>query len=200
MSILKVQELQHTNGTNAMTIATSGTVHIPGTVVQVQHSRDTSANAFAANTSATGHTLLTKAITTKIANSQIHISAQVCHGVGGTDSNMDSHDVTYGCYRNTTLVGGVSGRNGRTTGTAPGNGTWYQTDVPFSPSRDMLYGNAFDVYYKYFQHLDSPSGLVGTTYTYRIALFNQALHYGNRCRQNVSGGGISTLTLMEIAP
>ena len=197
-SILKVDQLQ--GATTATTVAMPSNTHIPGAVVQVLYSQDTSANAFAANTSATGHTLLTKAITTKIANSQIFIQCQLCHGVGGTDANMDSHDVTYGCYNGTTLIGGVSGRNTRTTGTAPGNGTWYQTDVPFSPSRDFLYGNAFDVYYKYFQFLETPNVAAGTTNTYRIAIFNQALHYGNRCRQNVAGGGISTLTLMEIAP
>ena len=197
-SILKVDTVQ--GATTATTVAMPSNTHIPGAVIQVQHSRDTSANAFAANTSTTGYTLLTKAITTKIANSQIHISAQHCHGVGGTAANMDSHDITLGTYRDTTLVGGVSGRNTRTTASAPGGGTWYQTDVPFSPSRDMQYGNDFDVYYKYFQFLDSPSGAAGTTYTYRIALWNQSTHYGNRCRANASGGGISTLTLMEIAP
>ena len=71
---------------------------------------------------------------------------------------------------------------------------------PSAPSRGDTYGNTHDVYYKYFQFLDSPGGLVGTTYTYRIALWNQNTHYHNRCRANASGGGISTLTLMEIAP
>ena len=197
-SILKVDQLQ--GATTATTVAMPSNTHIPGAVVQVQFDSYLGSSAFAANTATLGHTLLTKAITTKIANSKIYISAQVCHGVGGTASNMDSYDITYGTYRDTTLVGGVSGRNTRTTGTAPGNHTWYQTDVPFSPSRDMQYGNGYDVYYKYYQCLDSPSGAAGTTYTYRVALFNQATFYHNRCRQNASGGGISTMTLMEIAP
>tara|TARA_B100001057_G_C22461562_1_gene799058 strand:+ start:107 stop:706 length:600 start_codon:yes stop_codon:yes gene_type:complete len=197
-SILKVDTVQ--GATTATTVAMPSNTHIPGAVVQVQFVNSTSGSALSANTSATGHTLLTKAITTKIANSQIFIQCQLCHGVGGTDANMDSHDTTFGTYRGTTLIGGVSGRNTRTTGTAPGNGTWYQTDVPFSPSRDFLYGNAFDVYYKYFQFLETPNVAAGTTNTYRIALFNQGTYYHNRCRQNVAGGGISTLTLMEIAP
>ena len=175
-------------------------MHIPGAVVQVQHSQHTSGDTFAANTATLGHTLLTKAITTKIANSQIYISAQVCHGVADAAANMDGYDFTMGTYRDTTLVGGSGGRNSRTQGNGPGGNTWYQTDVPFSPSRGDTYGNTHDVYYKYFQFLDSPGGLVGTTYTYRIALWNQNTHYHNRCRANASGGGISTLTLMEIAP
>lgn len=197
-SILKVDTVQ--GATTATSVAMPSNTHIPGAVVQVLYSQDTSANAFAANTATLGHTLLTNSITTKIANSKIYIQCQLCHGVGGTASNMDSHDVTYGCYNGTTLIGGVSGRNTRTTATAPGNHTWYQTDVPFSPSRDMQYGNGYDVYYKYFQFLESPNVAAGTTNTYRIAMWNQSTHYGNRCRSNVSGGGISTLTLMEIAP
>ena len=198
MSTLYVDNITEKSSGHGVVLPTK--THVPGAVIQVQFDSYLGSSAFAANTAALGHTLLTKAITTKIANSKIYISAQVCHGVGGTAANMDSHDVTYGTYRDTTLVGGVSGRNSRTTGTAPGNGTWYQTDVQFSPSRDFLYGNDYDVYYKYYQCLDSPSGAAGTTYTYRVALFNQATHYHNRCRANASGGGISTMTLMEVAP
>ena len=197
-SILKVDELQ--GATTATAVAMPSNTHIPGAVVQVIYGKDTSANAFAANTAALGHTMVTTTITTKIANSKIYISAQICHGVGGTASNMDSHDATFGCYSGTTLVGGVSGRNTRTTANAPGNGTWYQTDVPFSPSRDMQYGNGYDVYYKYFQFLETPNTAAGTTITHRIALWNQATFYHNRCRANASGGGISTMTVMEIAP
>ena len=197
-SILKVDELQ--GATTATAVAMPSNTHIPGAVVQVIYGKDTSANAFAANTAALGHTMVTTTITTKIANSKIYISAQICHGVGGTASNMDSHDATFGCYSGTTLIGGVSGRNTRTTANAPGNGTWYQTDVPFSPSRNFTYGNDFDVYYKYFQFLETPNTAAGTTITHRIALWNQATFYHNRCRANASGGGISTMTVMEIAP
>ena len=197
-SILKVDELQ--GATTATAVAMPSNTHIPGAVVQVIYGKDTSANAFAANTAALGHTMVTTTITTKIANSKIYISAQICHGVGGTASNMDSHDATFGCYSGTTLIGGVSGRNTRTTANAPGNSTWYQTDVPFSPSRDMQYGNGYDVYYKYFQFLETPNTAAGTTITHRIALWNQATFYHNRCRANASGGGISTMTVMEIAP
>ena len=197
-SILKVDELQ--GATTATAVAMPSNTHIPGAVVQVMYGKDTSANAFAANTAALGHTMVTTTITTKIANSKIYISAQICHGVGGTASNMDSHDATFGCYSGTTLIGGVSGRNTRTTANAPGNSTWYQTDVPFSPSRDMQYGNGYDVYYKYFQFLETPNTAAGTTITHRIALWNQATFYHNRCRANASGGGISTMTVMEIAP
>ena len=197
-SILKVDELQ--GATTATAVAMPSNTHIPGAVVQVIYGKDTSANAFAANTAALGHTMVTTTITTKIANSKIYISAQICHGVGGTASNMDSHDATFGCYSGTTLIGGVSGRNTRTTANAPGNSTWYQTDVPFSPSRNFTYGNDFDVYYKYFQFLETPNTAAGTTITHRIALWNQATFYHNRCRANASGGGISTMTVMEIAP
>ena len=197
-SILKVDELQ--GATTATAVAMPSNTHIPGAVVQVIYGKDTSANAFAANTAALGHTMVTTTITTKIANSKIYISAQICHGVGGTASNMDSHDATFGCYSGTTLIGGVSGRNTRTTANAPGNSTWYQTDVPFSPSRDMQYGNGYDVYYKYFQFLETPNTAAGTTITHRIALWNQDTFYHNRCRANASGGGISTMTVMEIAP
>ena len=197
-SILKVDELQ--GATTATAVAMPSNTHIPGAVVQVIYGKDTSANAFAANTAALGHTMVTTTITTKIANSKIYIQAQICHGVGGTASNMDSHDATFGCYSGTTLIGGVSGRNTRTTANAPGNSTWYQTDVPFSPSRDMQYGNGYDVYYKYFQFLETPNTAAGTTITHRIALWNQATFYHNRCRANASGGGISTMTVMEIAP
>ena len=198
MSTLYVDNITEKSSGHGVVLPTK--THVPGAVVQVIYSQDTSANSFAANTAALGTTLLTTTITTKIANSKIYIQCQLCHGVGGTASNMDSHDVTYGCYSGTTLVGGVSGRNTRTTANAPGNGTWYQTDVPFSPSRDMTYGNGYDVYYKYFQFLETPNTAAGTTITHRIAMWNQATHYGNRCRANTSGGGISTMRVMEIAP
>ena len=198
MSTLYVDNITEKSSGHGVVLPTK--THVPGAVVQVIYGKDTSANAFAANTAALGHTMVSTTITTKIANSKIYISAQICHGVGGTASNMDSHDATFGCYSGTTLVGGVSGRNTRTTANAPGNGTWYQTDVQFSPSRDFLYGNGYDVYYKYFQFLETPNTAAGTTITHRIALWNQSTHYGNRCRANPSGGGISTLTVMEIAP
>ena len=198
MSTLYVDNITEKSSGHGVVLPTK--THVPGAVVQVIYSQDTSANSFAANTAALGTTLLTTTITTKIANSKIYIQCQLCHGVGGTSSNMDSHDVTYGCYSGTTLIGGVSGRNTRTTANAPGNGTWYQTDVPFSPSRDMTYGNGYDVYYKYFQFLETPNTAAGTTITHRIAMWNQTTHYGNRCRSNPSGGGISTMTVMEIAP
>ena len=53
-SILKVDELQ--GATTATAVAMPSNTHIPGAVVQVIYGKDTSANAFAANTSATGHT------------------------------------------------------------------------------------------------------------------------------------------------
>ena len=62
-SILKVDQLQ--GATTATTVA------IPGGVVQVQFVNSTSGSALSANTASTGHTLLTKTITTKIANTKL---------------------------------------------------------------------------------------------------------------------------------
>lgn len=199
MSTLYVDNITEKSSGHGVVLPTK--THLPGGVIQVQFNTNNTGNTYATNSASLGHTLMSTTITTKIANSKIYIQAQICHGVGGTDANMDSHDVTLGCYSGTTLVGGVSsGRNNRTTGNAPGASTWYQTDVPFSPSRNFTYGNGFDVYYKYFQFLETPNTAAGTTITHRIALFNQATFYHNRCRDTSQGGGLSTLTVMEIAP
>jgi len=76
MSILKVQELQHTNGTNALTIDTAGTVSVPGHVVNVTTASYNTGASYSANTSYV-NTATLGTVTTKLANSKIMIVTDV---------------------------------------------------------------------------------------------------------------------------
>ena len=175
-----------------------------GAIVQVGHVISNSSTTYAA-TSSSGHDVLDKTITTKRANSTFYVHWSFYHGVGGTDNNMDSHDMHIFALRtaNSThaYVGGNSSLN-RQAGGSPTDPRIYSTDVPFSPSRGLTpdYGSSHDGFNRSGHFLDSPSLAAGVTNQYRIRMYNQSTVYWNRCRGNAAqSGGVSSLVIMEIA-
>tara|TARA_R110002020_G_C16066858_1_gene755892 strand:+ start:23 stop:622 length:600 start_codon:yes stop_codon:yes gene_type:complete len=175
-----------------------------GSVLQVQHVIVNSSTTYAA-TSSSGHDILDKTVTTKRANSTFFVSWSIYHGVGGTDNNMDSHDMHIFGLRTASSTHAYVGGNAsltRQTAGAPGDARIYSTDVPFSPSRGLTpdYGSSHDGFNRSGHFLDSPSLAAGVTNQYRIRMYNSSTVYFNRSRGSASqAGGVSSLVIMEIA-
>ena len=176
-----------------------------GAVLQCVHHIHNSGSSYAGTTS-TGHDILNYTLTTKRLNSTFFVSYYVCHGVGGTDANMDSHDMHLLCLRTASGTHAYVGGNGnltRNTAGAPTNGKLYCTDVPFSPSRTATYGSGFDTFHRSGSFVDSPNLAAGVTNQYRVRMFNQSTVYINRGRHSAHGlanaGGTSSIVIMEIA-
>tara|TARA_B100000035_G_C20898788_1_gene508414 strand:- start:137 stop:913 length:777 start_codon:yes stop_codon:yes gene_type:complete len=174
-----------------------------GTVLQVAHYINNSGSTYAA-TSSSGHDILDKTVTTKGANSTFLVHWSICHGVGGEENNMDSHDMLFFALRTASsthaYVGGNAGLTRDTAG-APSDQKIYLTDVPFSSERGRTpaYGNNLDVYHRSGSFIDSPSLSAGVTNQYRIRMYNQSLMYLNRGRGSAANaGGVSSLVIMEI--
>nr|BAR35717.1 hypothetical protein [uncultured Mediterranean phage uvMED] len=176
-----------------------------GSILQCVHYIKSGGDSYAA-TSSSGHDILNYTLTTKKANSTFYVAYHICHGVSGTDANMDSHDIHLFGLRTAssthTYVGGNSNLTRNTAG-APTNAKLYCTDVPFSPSRGATYGNDFDTFHRSGSFVDSPSLAAGVTNQYRVRMYNASTMYINRGRNASYGlanaGGTSSLVIMEIA-
>ena len=108
MSILKVQQLQHTNGTVGLDIDTNGTVHIPGHVVQVQQST-ASANF---NTSSTSYIQGPQTSTFTMKNSSNKVLVTMNFLARATKTSGNYNGARYAIYRGsiasgTKLTGGT---------------------------------------------------------------------------------------------
>jgi len=174
-----------------------------GSIIQVAHYIHNSSTTYAA-TSLSGHDILDKTVTTKGANSTFYVHWNICHGVGGEENNMDSHDMLFFALRTANSTHAYVGGNAdltRDTAGAPSDQKIYLTDVPFSSERGRTpaYGNSHDVYHRSGSFIDSPSLSAGVTNQYRIRMYNQSLVYLNRGRGSASNvGGVSSLLVMEI--
>jgi len=190
---------------NTNAIGTLAGANMPeGAILQVQHVISNSSTTYAA-TSSSGHDILDKTVTTKRANSTFFVSWSIYHGVGGTDNNMDSHDMHIFGLRTASsthaYVGGNSSLTRQNSG-SPSNARIYSTDVPFSPSRGLTpdYGSSHDGFNRSGHFLDSPSLAAGVTNQYRIRMYNASTVYLNRSRESPDqAGGVSSLVIMEIA-
>ena len=186
-----------------LTPITAGNM-LSGSILQVQHNISNSSVIYGGTTSS-GHDILNKTVTTKRLNSVFYVHWSVYHGVGGTDNNMDSHDMHLFALRTASNTHAYVGGNAsltRTTAGAPSNQRLYVCDVAFSPSRGLTpdYGNSHDGFNRSGHFLDSPSLAAGVTNQYRIRMFNQATTYINRSRgSGTNAGGVSSLVIMEIA-
>ena len=175
-----------------------------GAILQVQHVISNSSTTYA-TTSSSGHDILNKTVTTKRANSTFYVHWSICHGVGGEENNMDSHDMLFFALRTANSTHAYVGGNAdltRDTAGAPSDQKIYLTDVPFSSERGRTpaYGNNLDVYHRSGSFVDSPSLSAGVTNQYRIRMYNQSTVYLNRGRANTNAsGGVSSLLVMEIA-
>ena len=174
-----------------------------GAVLQCVHHIHNSGSSYAGTTS-TGHDILNYTLTTKRLNSNFFVSYYVCHGVGGTDANMDSHDMHLLCLRTASGTHAYVGGNGnltRNTAGAPTNGKLYCTDVPFSPSRTATYGSGFDTFHRSGSFVDSPNLAAGVTNQYRVRMFNQSTVYINRTHDDTDNDEYprtaSSITVME---
>lgn len=190
----------------ATKLGTMATANMPaGSILQVQHVIYSTSASFAATTS-TGHDILDKTVTTKKANSTFYVHWSICHGIGGEENNMDSHDMHFFCVRTAsstdTNVGGNTDLTRNSAGSGTGGNRLYSTDVPMAPSRGLTpaYGNTLDVFHRSGHFLDSPSLGAGVTNRYRIRMFNQSTVYLNRGRTDgANSGGASSLVIMEVA-
>jgi len=183
MSILKVQQLQHTNGTVGLDIHTSGTVHIPGHVIQTVYNEHITGTAY--TSSNTSHDLFSASITPKIATSKILVSMSVTHGTHNTQNDFGLH-----LKRGSTRIGG------RTNDVARGGAnTWYSGDDPIGVTGGA--NLSWNLFIASWQYLDSPNTTSSTTYT--VGLYVHNYFYLNRYSGGNNAGGSSYISLQEIA-
>jgi len=139
-------------------------------------------------------------ITRTQANSKFLIQANINIGYTGEQSNPDADNYAITLSRNGTAFTTTTRTSMSSYGQAGGVYGFTASDVPITGGG--VYWGKYDSTYKTLAYTDTPSGNVGTTFTYGIALVNTGgggLISYNRCYQNIGSGGITTLTIFEIA-
>ena len=191
MSNLLVQNIKHTNGTNSLTIDSSGNlsasanVHYSGGVIQLV-STTTSDTPTLASVNFLEFTALSTSITPKFSSSKIFVSINICVG----NTNDDNYN-QFRLKRNDTEIGlGLSGQGGSAQATFSNNG-------PYTHATYEIHSSSYST-------LDSPSTTSQVTYklfaramstTTRTMLFNRPNNVDDTNRSTTT----STMTLMEIA-
>jgi len=170
-SELHVDAIKHSGGTSAMTINSSGSVNIPGSVIQVVTSETTTQiSATSGSEAALGFTC---AITPKFSSSKIYVRVDLQTAVTGNVGNYAiAFKVRRGTSTSDTLI--TEGRFGMYHN---------QTNV----AREMFASTALSA-------LDSPNTTSSTTY----GTFVNNLD-GTPTYKVSPNSGRSTITLMEIA-
>lgn len=196
MSKLRVQEIAHSNGTTAMTVHSSGNMHMPGLTIQtLQDTYDTATTI----SSATHTTILTVNITPKFNTSKILVSTQlwlwhtnyytgyagifrgdIDISVGTDTFNYDNNFASPTPYKG----GGIGVRTSESSGSAATN--W----APFSFSHTILDNPATTSEITYTIQVWISDGGSGTSYPLYV---NRATGETNSPRP------ICTLTCQEIA-
>ena len=191
MSNLLVQNIKHTNGTNSLTIDSSGNlsasanVHYSGGVIQLV-STTTSDTPTLASVNFLEFTALSTSITPKFSSSKIFVSINICVG----NANDDNYN-QFRLLRDSTAIGlGLSGQGGSAQATFSNNG-------PYTHAIYEIHSSSYSI-------LDSPNTTSQVTYklfaramstTTRTMLFNRPSNVGDTNRSTTT----STMTLMEIA-
>ena len=162
------------------------------TVLQVANAKDSGS---AVSSSASWSTQLGVTLTSKMANSKFLITAHVYMGYTmSVAGNADVDNYAVGLGRNgTTLLLDTRGSSYITDG-------FVGSDVPMTGGG--TYAGQYDVGVKSVTYLDSPQGPAGTSYTYNILFRNPyatGVAYYNRSANGAGSGGMSTITVMEIA-
>ena len=171
-SELHVDAIKHSGGTNAITINSSGSVNMPGSVIQVVTSETTTQMTGSAPASETALGF-TCAITPKFSSSKIYVAVDLQTAVTG---NVGNYAVAFRVRRGTsasdTLI--TQSRFGR-------------YDAETNVAREMFASTALSA-------LDSPNTTSSTTY----GTFVNNLD-GTPTYKVSPNSGRSTITLMEIA-
>ena len=191
MSNLLVQNIKHTNGTNSLTIDSSGNlsasanVHYSGGVIQLV-STTTSDTPTLASVNFLEFTALSTSITPKFSTSKIFVTLNIC--VGNAD---DDNYNQFRLKRNDTEIGlGLSGQGSSAQATFSNNG-------PYTHAIYEIHSSSYSI-------LDSPNTTSQVTYklfaramstTTRTMLFNRPNNVDDANRSTTT----STMTLMEIA-
>lgn len=162
-----------------------------GAVLQVVQNFVTTQTAYGAGE----FTLFSQSITPRMPNSKLYVFGHVSHGFNESGNNNDAWDTAFVLKRGTTLVGNSSA-NLRTGGTLDGP-AFYATDVP--ANSESTYGFAYESGHRPFAYLDAPVYSIGDTITYSVTGKFQTAGWVNRISANTGGGGVSQITIMEIA-
>ena len=171
-SELHVDAIKHSGGTSALTIDSSGSVNIPGSVIQVVTSETTTQISGTASASevALG---FTGTITPKFASSKIYITVDLQSAVTGVMSNYAvGFKVRRGTSASDPLI--LESRFGHYANQTNVNRELYSTTT--------------------FSSLDSPNTTSAVTYSTFVINIDQNPNW------RISGNsGKSTITLMEVA-
>jgi hypothetical protein len=193
-SVLKVDNIQNSSGTQSMEIASNGFVIPPsGGIIQIQHEQlVTSAvsQSITLNTSSVVNNFPTVNITPNSTSSKIKIECQ-WHGEFGNEASETNHMFFF--YRDSTKLGNTTGDSNTYIGIAPASVT-YKADTTNNSSTGNI------LYMSYFDEPNTTSQI-----TYKLGFVSNATQtlYINR---NVSGSnannferGTSFISATEIA-
>lgn len=162
-----------------------------GTVLQIVQNFVATQTAYGAGE----YTLFSQPITPKNTGSKLYVFGHVSHGLNGSGSNNDNWDTAFVLKRGTTLVG-----NSATifrTGTTYDGQAFYATDVPGNSESTYRWG--YESLQRPFSYLDSPTYAAGETITYNVIGKFQTAGWINRAYSNINNGGVSQITIMEVA-
>ena len=190
-SELHVDAINHSGGTSALTIDSSGNltasanVHYSGGVIQLV-SNTTTDTSFLASVNFLEFSALSTSITPKFSTSKIFVTLNICVG----NTNDDNYN-QFRLKRNDTEIGlGLSGQGGSAQATFSNNG-------PYTHAVYEIHSSSYSI-------LDSPNTTSQVTYklfaramasTTRTMFFNRPSNVDDANRSTTT----STMTLMEIA-
>ena len=196
-SIIKVDTLQKPDGSTP-TAADLG-IDVAGTVLQAHTFEDTSTVQTSSGTWLVVGDFVS--ITRTQPNSKFVIQLNANIGMTGiTSGSADADNYSITLSRNNTAIS-TTARTSMSGYGLEGNVYGFTaSDVPFVGAG--TYYTRYDSTYKTLAFTDIPSGDVGTTFTYGVALLNSGgagLVSYNRSWTNTGSGGVSTIHILEIA-
>lgn len=144
-SILKVDSIQTSSGTQSMEIASNGFVIPPsGGIIQIQHEQFLSSavsQTIAAGTSSVVNNFPTVSITPNSTSSKIKIDCQ-WFGEFGNDTSETNHMFFF--YRDSTKLGNTTSDSNTWIGIAPASVTYKTDGASNSSTGNILYMTYFD--------------------------------------------------------
>ena len=190
-SVIKVDNIQNSSGTQAMNIHSSGFVIPPaGGIIQTQYTQFTGTNTVSLSAlTDTVLTDLTVNITPVSTSSVIHLQTHIFYEHGEDDHNAWNHVFFF--YRDSTKIGHTQTGSNRKCGISMGTRTYYSEDDSSTP------------HIARFDYFDSPSTTSQITYKVGIVVSTAETFALNRTigDSDTTGieRGISTIVATEIA-
>lgn len=193
-SVLKVDNIQNSSGTQSMQIASNGFVIPPsGGIIQIQHEQLTTAavsQTIPLNTASVINNFPTVSITPNSTSSKIKVECQ-WHGEFSNADSEFNHMFMF--YRDSTRLGNTDGKTNTWFGVAPASIT-YRTDSADNNSTTQI------LYMTYF---DEPNTTSQVTYKLGIVANTAQTIYINRTVNNADAHnyerGTSFISATEIA-